>query len=207
MGDLNPAPRIRARPCPVSTADSTFSAILGLLPVFDCVSVLVAELARRRSLDREREPSVDSAKACDMKLDLCEGVPGVPGLVIAGLLACMRAISAAASAAVGVVAPLLPERSVAPVIDLSVVGRPLLLPPAFEDVSVPAAFALPFFDLLASGWMLSSLRVWMGISATPIITEVAVPINAPAAPETGSQGPSSGTYSRGRYLLTLANSP
>jgi hypothetical protein len=47
----------------------------------------------------------------------------------------------------------------------------------------------------------------MGISATPIIIEVAVPIKALAAPEIGSVGPSSGRYSRGRYLLTLADSP
>jgi hypothetical protein len=159
MGDLKPAPIIRARPFPVSIADSTLSAIPGFVPVLDCVSLLVTELARRRSLERDREPSVDSAKACDMNVDLCEGVPGVPGLVTPELSPCIRAISAAASAAVGVVAPLLLERSVVPVTDLPVVGRPSLLPPAFEDVSVLEALALLFFDLLASGWMLSSLRV------------------------------------------------
>lgn len=139
-----------------------------------------------------------------MNDDLCEGVPGEPGLLTAGLSACIRARSAAASAAVGVAAPLLPERSVASVAVLDVVGRPLLLPSPIDGDSVPVAFSLPFLDL-ASGCMLSSLRVWIGISATPIITEVAVPIIAPAAPETGSQGPSSGTYSRGRYLQVLAH--
>jgi hypothetical protein len=137
-----------------------------------------------------------------MNVDLCEGVPGEPGLVTAGLSACIRAISAATSAAVGVAAPLLPERSVASVAVLDVVGRPLLLPSPVDEAPVLVAFSLPFLDL-ASGCILSSLRVCMGISATPIITEVAVPIRAPAAPETGSQGPSSGTYSRGRYLHLL----
>ena len=135
-----------------------------------------------------------------MNVDLCEGapgVPGVPGLAAAGSSACMRARSAAPSAAVGVVFPLLLGRSVLSVEVPSVVGCPLLLPSVVE-----VAFSLPFFDL-ASGWILRSLRVWMGKSATPIIIEVAVPINAAAAPETGSKGPSSGTYSRGRNLLAL----
>jgi hypothetical protein len=51
--------------------------------------------------------------------------------------------------------------------------------------------------------MLSNFNVWMGMSATPIIMEVAVPIIAVAPPEMGSTGPSSIANSRARYLLML----
>jgi hypothetical protein len=51
--------------------------------------------------------------------------------------------------------------------------------------------------------MLSSFNVWMGMSATPIIIEVAVPMIALAPPERGSMGPSSMKYSRDRFLYML----
>ena len=77
--------------------------------------------------------------------------------------------------------------------------RPVrILPsPLLEDTS------LPIVGLLESGWMLSLLRVSAGKSAMPIIIVVMVPIIAEAPPVTGSQGPSSVSYSRGRYLIML----
>lgn len=51
-----------------------------------------------------------------------------------------------------------------------------------------------------SGWILSALSVSIGRSAMPIIMLPRVPIRAPAPPVIGSQGPSSVSYSRGRYL-------
>ena len=139
---------ILAKPFPVSTAESTFSAMDGLGAVLEGAVDVAADL--ERLLDRDLEPCVDSASAWDMNVDLCEGVPGEPGLVTAGLSACIRAMSAAASAAVGVEAPLLPERSEAPVPLRVVTGRPLLLPSPIEDVPVPILFSFPFLDL-ASG--------------------------------------------------------
>jgi hypothetical protein len=79
--------------------------------------------------------------------------------------------------------------------------------PAAEDSPTEAAPSLVAFCLplpaLESGCMLSSFNVWMGISATPIIMEVAVPINALAPPEIGSTGPSSIAYSRARLLIIV----
>jgi len=61
MGDLKPAPTILARPLPVSTADSQFSAMLGFGPVLDGAADPATDLERLR--DRDREPWVDSANA------------------------------------------------------------------------------------------------------------------------------------------------
>jgi hypothetical protein len=67
MGDLNPAPMIRARPLPVSTADSMLSAMFGpgaagpgdVVPVLDRDSAADIALPRRvcpcRSVDGDRE--------------------------------------------------------------------------------------------------------------------------------------------------------
>lgn len=46
----------------------------------------------------------------------------------------------------------------------------------------------------------NAFRISTGKSATPIIRLLIVPINADAPPVIGSQGPSSASYSRGRYL-------
>lgn len=95
--------------------------------------------------------------------------------------------------AVGVLSPLDTESCVAPVAVLEVVGRSGRVDsPVVKVSSESSAFSFPFFDAaLASGWMLSNFSVWIGISATPIIIDVAVPVKALAAPVTGSQGPSS----------------
>lgn len=65
----------------------------------------------------------------------------------------------------------------------------------------------PFFMLFGvAGPVLSScldlraLDMSTGVSANPIIILAIVPSRAEAPPEMGSQGPSSGSYSRGRYL-------
>lgn len=47
---------------------------------------------------------------------------------------------------------------------------------------------------------LTALNISMGKSATPMPRLAMVPNNADAPPEIGSQGPSSVSYSRGRYL-------
>lgn len=49
--------------------------------------------------------------------------------------------------------------------------------------------------------MCSALSISMGRSATPIIMLPTVPMIAEVAPVMGSQGPSSVSYSRGRYLV------
>jgi hypothetical protein len=73
MGDLKPAPMIRARPLPVSTADSMLSAMFGpgvagpgdVAPVLDRDSAADIALPRRqwprRSVDGDRERWADSA--------------------------------------------------------------------------------------------------------------------------------------------------
>jgi hypothetical protein len=74
-------------------------------------------------------------------------------------------------------------------------GRPLRLDSATEVASSLVALPLPFLEDRESGWMLSNFNVWIGMSATPIIIEVAVPMMALAPPERGSMGPSSMKYS------------
>jgi hypothetical protein len=140
-----------------------------------------------------------------MNVDLWVGEPGVSGLepALLSVLLC-----GAGDPKVGVEAPLLStEILVASVVVLATEGRPVRLDSPVEVASSsPAAFSLPFFAALESGWILSNFNVWMGISATPIMIEVAVPIKALAPPEIGSTGPSSIANSRARYL-TLLDAP
>lgn len=202
IGDLKPAPTIRARPFPVSTAESTciffkLSAKFEDEPVSVRVGPMLEEelfrlgppasgdKSRPQSRDGDRERCAEAENASVMKADLCEGDPGasarmldfssIPGDCTTG----------------GVLSPLIIED--APVAVRDVVDRPGRLKSSALDVlSEPCALSLPFFEAaLASGWMLSNFNVCMGISATPIIIDVAVPVSALAAPETGSQGPSS----------------
>lgn len=69
-------------------------------------------------------------------------------------------------------------------------------------MSVEAAFALPF-PFVASGWMFNALSVELGMSAMPIAMLPIVPTSAAAPPEIGSIGPSSRSYSQGRYLMDV----
>jgi hypothetical protein len=105
----------------------------------------------------------------------------------------------------GVLALLVSEAFVMSVVVLAARGRPVRADSPTGVASSPAAFCFPL-PALESGCMLSSFNVWMGISATPIIIEVAVPIKALAPPEMGSTGPSSIAYSLARYLFSLESS-
>jgi len=51
---------------------------------------------------------------------------------------------------------------------------------------------------------LTALKISIGKSATPMVKLAIVPINAEAPPDIGSQGPSSVSYSFGRYLVKSA---
>lgn len=54
---------------------------------------------------------------------------------------------------------------------------------------------------LSAGLDLMALKISTGKSAKPIVRLPMVPSNAEAPPEIGSQGPSSESYSMGRYLI------
>lgn len=137
-----------------------------------------------------------------MKVDLRVGVSGLLGVATDGRSEVLRLRS---SGLLGVWTPgrvvaLLAADACVCVVVLESVVRPVREVSETEPLSDCLALSFPF---LVSGWMLSSLRVSMGKSATPIIICVAVPTRADAAPERGSQGPSSVSYSRGRNLLYL----
>lgn len=100
IGDLKPAPTMRARPLPVSTAESTcmffkLSAKVDDDPVSDRAGpVLESEFfrfgpqasgdrSRLRSRDGDGECCAEAEKASAMNVDLCEGDPGAPELVAA----------------------------------------------------------------------------------------------------------------------------
>lgn len=136
-----------------------------------------------------------------MKVDRCvdvPGVPGVPGLLAAVFSSLLRPDFD--SIPCRLLELLLSEVLVAL---LSAGGRPSRAESAIDVASSPEALLFPFLLAFASGCMLSSFKVWIGMSATPIIICVAVPIIATAAPEMGSVGPSSIAYSRARYLWSL----
>jgi hypothetical protein len=58
------------------------------------------------------------------------------------------------------------------------------------------------FAFTVSGEMCKAFRASIGISATPIIMLLTVPMSALPPPVIGSHGPSSTSYSTGRYLQT-----
>lgn len=173
IGDLKPAPTMRARPFPVSSAEST-CMFLRLSAKFDDEPVsergkseLEAEFfrlgpqvsgdkRRPRSRDGDLDLCAEAENASVMKEDLCEGDPGVPGLVAAPVFSFPNAVDCVA----GGVRPSLKMES-APVAVREVVGRPVRLDsPVFDDSSEPCALSLPFFDAaLASGCMLSNFSV------------------------------------------------
>jgi len=76
---------------------------------------------------------------------------------------------------------------------LGIVG--VLVPEVEVDGSLDVFTWFPF---------LTALKISMGKSATPMVKLAIVPISAEAPPDIGSQGPSSVSYSIGRYLITLA---
>jgi hypothetical protein len=127
-----------------------------------------------------------------MNADLCVIVPGVSG-PDTPLLSVFREVSGLVS----------PEASAVSVGVLATGERPGRLDSPVDVASSAIAFPLSFFVALESGWILSSFNVCIGMSATPIIMDVAVPIKALAPPVMGSIGPSSIANSRARYLSLL----
>lgn len=71
----------------------------------------------------------------------------------------------------------------------------VLLPEVEVDDSFDAFAWLPF---------LTALKISIGKSATPMVKLANVPIKAEAPPDIGSQGPSSVSYSFGRYLHKIS---
>jgi hypothetical protein len=124
---------------------------------------------------------------------------GVPGVLLG-----LSATDVSGVLIPGTVVALLEPESWVPVVGRASELRPGRVGSAgVEALDDALAFPLPLFT---SGCMLSSLRVSIGKSATPIIICVAVPTIAVAPPVMGSHGPSSVSYSRGRYLSKLAYS-
>ena len=146
IGDLKPAPTIRASPLPVSSAESIciffrLSANFDDEPVSERdAPTLEAEFfrpGRQPSGDKsplplgddDREPCAEAENASAMKADLCEGDPGAPGLVTAAL-----AFSGAGDCIIGgVLSPLSIDS--APVAVREAVGRPARLDSPVVEVS------------------------------------------------------------------------
>ena len=70
----------------------------------------------------------------------------------------------------------------------------------FRQRHVPSELAL-----FSDGFVLSALNISTGKSANPIIRLPRVPRSAEAPPDMGSHGPSSESYSRGRYLVKVSS--
>ena len=105
--------------------------------------------SRPRSRDGDRECCAEAENASAMKVDLCEGDPGAPGLIAAPRM--LPFSSKPEDWTVGGVLCSLIES--APVAVRDPVGRPGRLDsPVFDVLSEPCARSLPFFEAaLASG--------------------------------------------------------